>query len=299
MPGWNQVVEEVGKATAPIDSIRRKYLEEVHKVTGRNAVLYYTDFLGNASSEDDTSIRDADIGGFMTAFLGMDKNKDLDLFLHTPGGDVGATQAIIHYLLEMFEDIRVFVPQMAMSGGTMIACCAKEIVMARHSSLGPVDPQMVGEKGQISVLDVIKVFEQASKEIGDGSGGVASWWNTLQERYDPVDLERCLSAMDWAKDIVQNSLKRMFPEKLDEDKIKRIISQLTSEGVNNHSQRFSAEYCREKIGLKIKMLEDCQPLQEAVLSLHHACLLTFETTQAVKIIESHGGASWIKDFYPA
>jgi ClpP class serine protease len=75
----------------------------------------------------------------------MDRSKGLDLILHTPGGDMAATESLVDYLRQMFgKDIRAIVPQIAMSGGTMIALAWKEILMGKHSNLGPIDPQFSG-----------------------------------------------------------------------------------------------------------------------------------------------------------
>ena len=60
--------------------------------------------------------------GFMNALKGMDCSKGLDLILHTPGGSPAAAEAIVSYLRSKFHnDIRVIVPQISMSAGTMIA----------------------------------------------------------------------------------------------------------------------------------------------------------------------------------
>ncbi len=56
---------------------------------------------------------------------------------------------------------------------------------------------------------------------------------------------------------------------------------------------YSSERCLE-MGLKITKLESDQALQEAVLSLHHACMLTFSQAPASKIIENHKGIAFIK-----
>ena len=72
---------------------------------------------------------------------GLDVDKGLDLILHTPREDVAATESIIDYLNTMFNgDIRAIIPQLAMSGGAMIACSCNEMIMGKQSSLGPVDP---------------------------------------------------------------------------------------------------------------------------------------------------------------
>ena len=102
----------------------------------------------------------------MSVVESLDKNKGLDLIIHTPGGSLDATESIIDYLHASFgEDIRAVIPQLAMSCGTMLACSCKEILMANHSSLGPVDPQII----DIAAKNVKKEFDQAKKEIEEKS----------------------------------------------------------------------------------------------------------------------------------
>ena len=67
---------------------------------------------------------------------------DLDLILHSPGGSIGAAEAIVSYLRSRFEHIRVVVPNLAMSAAAMISCAADELVLGEHSFLGPTDPQI-------------------------------------------------------------------------------------------------------------------------------------------------------------
>src|SRR3989440_7317630 len=66
----------------------------------------------------------------------------LDLVLHTPGGLVLAATQIARAVFKHKGKVTVFVPHYAMSGGTLIALAADEIVMCEHAVLGPVDPQL-------------------------------------------------------------------------------------------------------------------------------------------------------------
>jgi ClpP class serine protease len=66
----------------------------------------------------------------------------IDLVLHTPGGLVLASVQIARALARHKGKVTVFVPHYAMSGGTLIALAADEIVMSEHAALGPVDPQL-------------------------------------------------------------------------------------------------------------------------------------------------------------
>jgi ClpP class serine protease len=85
-----------------------------------------------------------------------DEKVPLDLILHTPGGLVLAALQIAKAARDHKAKVTVFVPHYAMSGGTLIALAADEIVMCAHSVLGPIDPQL----GQSPAASLIKVVEQ-------------------------------------------------------------------------------------------------------------------------------------------
>lgn len=85
----------------------------------------------------------------------------LDIVLHTPGGLVLAALQIARAVRGHAAKVTVFVPHYAMSGGTLIALAADEIVMSKHSVLGPIDPQL----GQSPAASLIRVVEQ--KPIGE------------------------------------------------------------------------------------------------------------------------------------
>jgi len=85
-----------------------------------------------------------------------DDEVPLDIVLHTPGGLVLAALQIARAIRAHKAKVTVFVPHYAMSGGTLIALAADEIVMCRHSVLGPIDPQL----GQSPAASLLKVVEQ-------------------------------------------------------------------------------------------------------------------------------------------
>src|SRR6266404_4317278 len=85
-----------------------------------------------------------------------DPELPLDLVLHTPGGLVLAATQIARAILRRKGKVTVFVPHYAMSGGTLIALAANEIVMSEHAVLGPVDPQL----GQQPAASILKVLHQ-------------------------------------------------------------------------------------------------------------------------------------------
>jgi ClpP class serine protease len=85
-----------------------------------------------------------------------DPDMPIDLVLHTPGGLVLASLQIARALKAHRGKVTVFVPHYAMSGGTLIALAADEIVMDPHAVLGPVDPQL----GQFPAASLVRVLQQ-------------------------------------------------------------------------------------------------------------------------------------------
>jgi ClpP class serine protease len=93
-----------------------------------------------------------------------DDDLPLDIVLHTPGGLVLAALQIAWAIREHKGKVTVFVPHYAMSGGTLIALSADEIVMSKHAVLGPIDPQL----GMSPAASLLKVVEQKPiSEIDD------------------------------------------------------------------------------------------------------------------------------------
>lgn len=169
MPNWNEVFNEIGQyqqshssqARQAVDIIRRKYLAQLNAHTGRNVIAYYSEFLSKPGIAQQ-DINDEDKNGFMMAVHQLERDKGLDLILHTPGGGIAAMQSTVNYLHKMFKkNIRAVVPQIAMSAGTMIACSCRSILMASHSNLGPIDPHLRG----IPTYGVIEEFKRAFREI--------------------------------------------------------------------------------------------------------------------------------------
>ena len=176
MGNWNDVLNEINTTGGSHDVVRRKYIAKLNQTTGRNTIVYYSGWLQKERLAKEGSqaiaVNDADKNGFMTAIHSLDKSKGLDLILHTPGGDIAATESLVHNLRSMFKtDIRVIVPQLAMSCGTMIALSAKQIVMGQHSSLGPIDPQL----GGISAHGIIEEFQRAKDEIAKDAKTIPLW----------------------------------------------------------------------------------------------------------------------------
>ena len=298
MPNWNDVLQEITNeqhthtiyAQSSIDRVRKNYLEKLHQKTGRNIIAYYSGFLSKQNIE--SHIVDEDKNGFMMAIHSLDRTKGLDLILHTPGGDIAATESIVHYIHSMFgNDIRAIIPQIAMSAGTMLACSCKEILMGKHSNLGPIDPQLSG----IPAHGVIAEFKRAYEEIKQDQTK-AIIWGQIISKYNPTFLGQCENAISWSEDFVKKQLKNvMFSNEKDaESKAEEITKKLSDfQGNKTHSRHIHLDECKE-IGLKIVDIEKDKDLQDLILTVHHTYMHTIMNSQAFKIIENHRGIAFVK-----
>lgn len=286
MPNWSQVLNEIQACEGGLDRIRRKYIQQLHKHTGRNLIAYYSGWLQKPGLSG-ANLSDVDKNGLMNAVHGLDRSKGLDLLLHTPGGDFAATESIVDYLRQMFgTDIRGFIPQLSMSGGTMIACACREIFMGKQSNIGPIDPQF----GGIPAHGVIAEFEEAIKAITRDPASIPLW-QVIIGKYHPTFIGECRNAIDLATDIVTKWLiTGMFDGDTDAaKKAAHIVKKLNNHAdTKMHARHIHSEEAKS-FGLKINMLEDNAQLQDLVLTIHHSYMHTFASSAAIKIIENHGG----------
>lgn len=300
MPNWGELLLKINNGN-PLDVERRKYLRILHEYSGRNVIAYYSGFLQKPGISA-AIINDNDKNGFMQAACGLDKSKGLDLILHTPGGDIAATESIVNYLKELFgNDIRAIIPQIAMSAGTMIALSCKELIMGKQSNIGAIDPQFNG----ISCDGVIEEFEQACKDIKTDPTKFGLW-QVIIGKYHPTFLGDCMKAREWSKEMVLAWLKEnMLSKKKNKDAIAtNILDNLAVHAATKtHSRHIHIKECK-KIGIKVlaleeimkdKSIEDCKDFQDCVLTVHHAYMHTFTNSSAIKIIENHNGSAIINN----
>ncbi len=156
----------------------------------------------------------------------------IDLILHTPGGLVLATEQIARALIRHQAKVTVYVPHYAMSGGTMLALAADEIIMDPNAVLGPVDPQL----GNYPAASIIKVVEE--KPIGEVD----------DQTLIMADIAR--KATKQVQEFVRTLLNDCIPkQKVKSEDIERIIEALTT-GQVTHDYPITVEEAT-KMGLPI------------------------------------------------
>ncbi len=163
-----------------------------------------------------------------------DPDLPIDLILHTPGGLVLASLQIARAIADHKAKVTVFVPHYAMSGGTLIALAADQIVMSGHATLGPVDPQL----GQYAAASLLKVLEKKPiKDIDDQTIMLAD------------QAEKATAQ-------VKASVRELLTGKMPPDKAEQISDLLTS-GKWTHDYPITAREAQE-LGLPVscEMPED-------------------------------------------
>ena len=304
MPTWGQILNELKNTPAPqgsgwdYDGVRRKYLRQLHELTGRAVIIYYSSYFESRPAPPaDLQIGLQDITGFMEAASNV-KEKELDLIIHSPGGSAEAAESIVTYLRKRFDNIRIIVPIAAMSAATMVALSANEIVMGEHSQLGPIDPQFTIQTPEgprsAPAKAILNQFELAKTECKDPANLAA--WMPILRGYLPGLLALCQDSSILAATMVSSWLENyMFTgDPQAKQKAKEIADWFADyESFQTHGRRVSPDEAIAK-GLKVVWLESDPNLQDAVLSVHHATAHTFTGTPSTKIIENHHGRAWIK-----
>jgi ClpP class serine protease len=155
----------------------------------------------------------------------------IDIILHTPGGILLAASQIALALGSHAAKKTVIVPHYAMSGGTLIAFAADEIVMDPHAALGPVDPQLAEGNASYPAVSLLKVLE--TKKI------------------DEVDDRTIILADEAKKAMSQNEIlvRKILSVRYPEQTVDKIVDELVS-GKYTHDNLITADQA-SAIGLKV------------------------------------------------
>lgn len=197
----------------------------------------------------------------------------------------------VKYLHSKFgNNIRIIVPQMAMSAGTMLACSAKTILMGKHSCLGPIDPQY----GGVPAYNIVTEFREAKSDL-DQNMQAKTYWELQLKKYPAAFFYTVMDAITLSSALVSDWLTQYMFEGEDKTAVKKKVAKIVSKlNANNksHSRHFTYDFCKS-LGLNVEELEADQDLQELVLSVHHAFVITIDATAATKLIENQNGARYI------
>jgi ClpP class serine protease len=153
----------------------------------------------------------------------------IDIIIHTPGGIALAATQIAYALDAHPAKKTVIVPHYAMSGGTLIAMAADEIMMDPHAVLGPVDPQLGDAQGVYAASSILKVVEQ--------------------KKIDEIDDRTLILAEESKKAVeqIKNTVRKLVGDLGSPEDTEKIVDELVS-GKYTHDFPITAEDACELFG---------------------------------------------------
>lgn len=278
---------------------RIETIKQVENLTGRLLIVYAANTRRGGFNVPNT-IDDSDITGF-SDLIERIESKELDVFLHSPGGSAEATERIVNLLRENFEHIRFLIPNAAYSAATMLALSGDEIWMDDRSTLGPIDPQIiiVTPQGVTSVpaQEILDAFRKARDVLKKEPEALPVYLPMLQ-RYDLHIFEICENAQKLSRTLAQTWLESyMFKDLSDRTKrAKQIAEKLSSHQENlSHGRTIGIRKAQEW-GLAIRDLRKKPELRKNLWDLYCLIELYFDRTPAVKLFENSRGVSWARNY---
>lgn len=149
---------------------------------------------------------------------GISDGENIELLLHTPGGDIDAADKLIHMIREKVShaEFRIIVPHRAKSAGTLMVLGADQVVMSDSSELGPIDPQVLIPNGDgtlnwVAAQHYLDAYKTHSEALRHDPGDLPS--QMMFNKLDPVVYEQCVRAKERSRRLAERLLKQyMFKE---------------------------------------------------------------------------------------
>jgi len=184
---------------------RQTLIRSIEKDTGRSLICYV--------SGRDASIDRDDTAGFMELLHNIQPERDIDLLLHTRGGDVDAAEKLMALVQATVGggQLRIIIPDFAKSAGTLMALCANTLLMSDSSELGPIDPQIWSDDGRgnpicHSVLSYLDAYKTHSASLLKNPDDPVA--RLMLNKLDPTTLRNFEAIRDRARNFAEDQLKR-------------------------------------------------------------------------------------------
>lgn len=261
--------------------LRRSIIERIEQRTNRKLICYVA---GNQAPVD----RD-DTVGFVDLLHNLSHDSDLDLLLHTGGGDIDAAEKVITMVRTKVGNaiLRVVVPDYAKSAGTLIALGADVIVMSDTSELGPIDPQIIlsdgnGNRIRHSVHSYLDAYKTHTETLGKEPGNIAA--RIMLSKLDPWTVKLFEAVSDRARELAEGLLKRGMHKDGKGNWSKAVSSLLNTGQWQSHNQMISWQDA-QVIGLSVENLDQGSDNWQDYWRLH--CLQRLAVGERQKLFESY------------
>jgi len=183
---------------------RQAIIRQIQVRTGHLLICY----VGGAASAID---RD-DTLGFVDLLHNVPSHADLDLLLHTSGGDIDAAEKLIYLIRTKVGTgrLRVIVPDFAKSAGTLMALGADVIIMSDCSELGPIDPQIMltdehGNRLRTPIQSYLDAYEAHASTLATDPRNVVA--QIMMSKLDPARVKVFEGVRERARQCAESQLR--------------------------------------------------------------------------------------------
>ncbi|MBE2279187.1 MAG: hypothetical protein IAE91_02255 [Ignavibacteriaceae bacterium] len=295
---WQNVVQDLQDPDSKIDvlALRIDTYKAIEDYRKKPLIVYASQFIENLPYSIQNTINIEDVDGFidMCGSIGKDK-KEVDVLLHSPGGDPSATERIVDVLRNRFDVVNFLVPHSAYSAATMLALSGNEIILSLDAVLGPIDPQISG----IPARQIKRGFEKIKEQIAKDGPSHLPAYIPMIEKYTIDLLELCEDAEKLSRELVLNWLSQyMFANNNTEDEIIKNIEEAVNFFADYETHLIHSRPLPFKrishLGLKITVADDI--LQELLREAYLLINGFFSIAPFAKLYETTNGINWGKQY---
>lgn len=246
-------------------------------------------FVGGERAE----IQRNDTAGFVDLLYNVREGENVDLMLHSIGGDIDVAEKLIRlvrYKVGEAARIRVVVPEYAKSAATLMALGADSLVMSHSSELGPIDPQFHLHDGRgndicHSIMVYLAAYEEYAQTLRDKPDDPVA--QLMFDKFDPTLVKKFKSIQARTRNLAQKLVQERENARSAEDSVlyTTIVASLMDIGQwQSHNQMISA-HDAAFIGLQVEVLSPDDSLWRSYWQLY--CLLRIAIESKQKIFESN------------
>lgn len=226
---------------------------------------------------------------FVDLLHNVPRGEDLDLLLHTGGGDIDAAEKLISMVRNKVSSatLRVVVPDFAKSAGTLMVLGADSVVMSDTSELCPIDPQIVladgnGNRIRHSVQSYLDAYDEHTATLQGEPNNVAA--QIMLGKLDPATVKLFQTVQGRARKFAEDQLKRgMFRQGGNWSQAAAEL--LDTKRWQSHAQMISYEDARDpRIGLNVEYLDPKSDDWQEYWQLY--CLQRLAVKDRQKLFES-------------
>ena len=266
---------------------RQSIIKKIEEITNRKLIVYTASFqhpAGSIQKQEIPIIED------LLASVSESKNKSIDLMMHSPGGELGATEKILQMIRERFDNFRMIVPNQAKSAATMLGLGSDEILMGYLSELGPIDPQILktlpnGTFIFIPAHALINTLEHIKNQIRNNEPYQV--YMPILSNIEPEMIDICQKAISESSEVAEQWLKKYMLRGYPEEAIKKVVEDLGSTKVyKTHGKMISAVQAKS-MGLNVTLIDKEDTLWKLIWELYYRSEIELEEKPSVvKLFET-------------